>query len=135
MKISVICYDYSTKHGMRAQRRGPREAGTAMTAARPAAALGAVAAAKPLREYGLLRRWWQAGRSWLPLLVLSSALGLGLYWVATQAGWLAVGWQPAVATTLAYLAGVALVVWALSRLTGSFEALAQRGANRTDPGA
>ena len=105
-----------------------------MATARPAA-LGAVAVAKPTREDGLLRRWWQSGRSWLPLLVLSSALGLGLYWVATQAGWLGVGWQPAVATTFAYLAGVAVVVWALSRLTGSFEALAQRGADRTDRSA
>jgi hypothetical protein len=59
------------------------------------------------------RRWatpgGRRGRSWLPLVVLSCALGLGLYWAATQAGWLAVGWRPALATTLLYLAGVAAV--------------------------
>jgi hypothetical protein len=104
-----------------------------MTAVRPEAALRAVMAATTPQVHGGLRRWWQWGRSWLPLLVLSCVLGLGLYWVATQAGWLGVGWRPAVATTFVYLAGVAVVVWALSGLTGGFEALAQRGSDRAGP--
>jgi hypothetical protein len=66
--------------------------------------------------------------------VLSGALGLGLYWAATQAGWLAVGWRPALATTLLYLTGVTATLGGLAGATTGMEALARRGLGRDLPG-
>ena len=80
-----------------------------------------------------LRRWGRRGRSWLPLVVLSCVLGLGLYWAAAQAGWLAVGWRPALATTLLYLAGVLAIGGALTSVIGGVEALALRHLDREVP--
>jgi hypothetical protein len=67
-------------------------------------------------------RWVRPRRADVVLVVLSLVIGLGLYWAATQAGVLAVGWRPALATTAIYLAAVAAVSGALA---GS-AALAQR---------
>jgi hypothetical protein len=66
--------------------------------------------------------------------VLSGALGLGLYGAAAQAGWLAVGWRPALATTLLYLAGVTATLGVLAGVTTGLEALARRGLGRDFPG-
>jgi hypothetical protein len=107
-----------------------------MTTATTGAAAGAVTVTPATGPHGGrsaargLRRWVRRGRSWLPLVVLSCVLGLGLYWAAAQAGWLAVGWRPALATTLLYLAAVAAVVGALTRMIDGMEALAQRGLDR-----
>jgi hypothetical protein len=60
------------------------------------------------------RRWVRRVRSTSPLVVLSLACGLGLYWVATQIGWLAAGWGPAMATTILYLAGLAAIMGAMT---------------------
>jgi hypothetical protein len=86
------------------------------------------------RRMGELRIWGQRGWSALPLTVFSCVLGFGLYWVATQEGWLAAGWGPAVATVLLYLAGVLAVVQGLSWVIGGVEARAIRGIERDRPG-
>ena len=98
--------------------------------------LAAVARAAPAggQRLGELRLWGRRGWSALPLTVFSCALGFGLYWVATQEGWLAAGWGPAVATVLLYLAGVLAVVQGLSWVIGGVEARAIRGIERDRPG-
>ena len=133
-------------------RRG--EAGmVAMTAATPArAALETLAAAVPGerqrppaelpeseappagRRGRALRSWGQWGRAALPLTVFSCVLGFGLYWVATEEGWLTTGWGPAGATVLLYLAGVLAVVQGLTWVIGGVEARAIRGIERDRPG-
>jgi hypothetical protein len=105
-----------------------------VTTATAEAAAGAVAPAPSPRGGEGLRRWGRRGRSWLPLVVLSGALGLGLYGAAAQAGWLAVGWRPALATTLLYLAGVTATLGGLAGVTTGMEALARRGLGRDLPG-
>jgi hypothetical protein len=67
-------------------------------------------------------------------VVVACAQGVGLYWVAAQAGWLAAGWGPALATTLLYLAAVVVVERGLSWLIGGLEARALRSIERESPG-
>jgi hypothetical protein len=93
-------------------------------------AAGAVTPAPSPQGGEGLRRWGRRGRSWLPLVVLSGALGLVLYGAAAQAGWLAVGWWPALVTTLLYLAGVMATLGVLAGVTTGMEALARRGLGR-----
>jgi hypothetical protein len=105
-----------------------------VTTATAGAAAGAVTPATSPRGGEGLRRWGRRGRSWLPLVVLSGVLGLVLYWAAAQEGWLAVGWRPALATTLLYLAGVTATLGMLAGVTTGMEALARRGLGRDLPG-
>lgn len=78
--------------------------------------------------------WSQKVYSALPLVVVACVQGIGLYWVASQAGWLDAGWGPALATTLLYLAAVVAVERALSWLIGGLEARALRSIERESPG-
>ena len=75
-------------------------------------------------------RWVWQRRFDSPLVVLSIALGLGLYWVAVQEGWLAVGWRPALATTLIYLTGLAAAMGALTGGVELLRRLMERGLSR-----
>src|SRR5687768_7908551 len=112
-----MCYDC-----IRNTRGGARVMGAVATRREGPGRSAAVAA-------GGAWRWARQRRAALPLAGPGLAVGLGLYWAATQAGVLAVGWRPALATTALYLAAVAALA---GGLTGS-AVLGQRLVDRLLP--